>query len=163
VFSFHERCWIYWQSFVQPRCQAIFLDRLAIAQARDTVGRKAEPTSQSIIKQHSALHDDALAGNETARDDGLIVLLEADLDGTRLKGPWRDLDEHLIGLVLQHQGRRRHDQHVLFWAQKDGIGEHVQLEPRRRVLERNTDLGPARVRLENVADKENLPLETSLG
>jgi hypothetical protein len=54
---------------------------------------RAKPTSQSIIKQHSALHDDALAGFETARDDGLIILLETDLDGARFKGPWGDLDE----------------------------------------------------------------------
>src|ERR1700674_2599807 len=87
---------------------------------------RAKPTSRSIIEQHSALHDDAVAGLEAARDDGLIVLLETDLDGARLEGPWRDLDEHPISLVLQHQGGRRQDQHVLLWGQEDRIGEHIQ-------------------------------------
>src|ERR1700676_500867 len=120
---------------------------------------RAKPTSRSIIEQHSALHDDAVVGFEATRDDGLIALLETDLDGARLEGPWRDLNEHAIGLVLQDQGGRRQDQYVFFWGQEGGIGEHVQLQPCIRILERNADLGPARVGVEHVTDKEHLALE----
>src|SRR5215467_12242501 len=118
--------------------------------------RSVYPTNQSIIKKHSALYDDLLAGLEAALDNGLITLLETDLDRPRLKGPWRHLDEYLIGFILEDQRRSRDDLDHLLRRQEGGIGEHVRLQHYVRILERNPDLGTARIGIENVADEQNL-------
>ncbi len=61
--------------------------------------RSANVTSASIIEEHSALDDDAIPGLEAACHDGVVTLLEGDLDGMGLEHPGLDLDEHLVGLV----------------------------------------------------------------
>src|SRR6266481_9927492 len=68
---------------------------------------KAKATRRSIIEEHSALYDHAIADLETALDHGLVALLEADLDRDGREGPRRHFDEHLIGIVFEHQSCRR--------------------------------------------------------
>src|SRR5215472_15036359 len=111
-------------------------------------------TSRSIIEQHRTPNDDVLTGLEAARYDGLTSLLEIDLDGAWLECPWRNLHEHLIGLVSKHQRRRREDHHRLLGSHEGGGGEHVWFQPHVRVLKGNTGLDAPRVRIENVADEE---------
>ena len=95
---------------VTPGTNAIATSSQCVLQAANTQIiattrrlRSARLTNWSIIEQHPALDDDALAGLEPAFDNGLIALLETDLDGTGLERPGRNLDEHLVGFVLQHQ------------------------------------------------------------
>src|ERR1700730_17803755 len=121
--------------------------------------RRAKPTSQSITEQHSALDDDAVAGLDAAPENGLVALLETDVDGARLERPWRDLDQHLTGVVLQHQRAGRDDRHALRRRIEADIGEHAGLETRGGIVESDTDLGASRVGVEDVADEQNLPLE----
>ena len=86
----------------------------------------------------------------------MITLLETDLDGLRLEGPWCHLDEHLVGFLLQDQRRSRDDLHHLLRRQEGGVGKHVRLQPDVRILEGDPDLGAARIGIENVADEQNL-------
>src|SRR6516225_8919755 len=116
-------------------------------------------TSRSIIEQHRAFDDDVLTGPQAVRYDGLIPLLKIDVDGARFERPRGNLDEHLIGLVSEHYGRRRDRRHRLLRGQEGGAGEHIRLQPNVGVLKGYTDLGTSRVRIENVADEENSALE----
>src|SRR5215831_19280122 len=120
---------------------------------------RARPTSQSIIEQRSALDDNALPAIEPALDVGPIALLEAHLHRTRLEGPWLDLDEDLILLLSQNQRRRRDARHIPAGSQKGRIGEHVRLQSQVWILKSDAHLGPARVRVENIADKQHFALE----
>src|SRR5260370_25974311 len=90
---------------------------------------KAKATRRSIIEEHSALHDDAIADLETALNHRLVALLETDLDRDGREGPRRHLDEHLIGIVFEHQCRRRYDRHRLTWREERHVGEHAGLKP----------------------------------
>src|SRR6266436_8697213 len=119
----------------------------------------AKATRRSIIEEYSALHDHAIADLETALDHGLVALLEADPDRHGLEGPRRHFDEHLIGIVFEHQGCRRYDRHRLTGGEERHIGEHAGLEPHGRVVDVDADLGATRVRIENIADEENLAVE----
>src|SRR5215470_2986758 len=101
----------------------------------------AKATRRSIIEEHSALHDHAIADLETALHYGPVALLEADLDRDGLEGPRRYLDEHLIGIVFEHQSRRRYDRHRLAWGEERHIGEHAGLEPHRRVVDVDANFG----------------------
>src|SRR5215471_12618785 len=112
-------------------------------------------TSRSIIEQHRALDDDVLTGLEAARYDGLIALLEIDLDGARLERPWCDLDKHLIGFVSQHHCCRWDGHYRLLRGHKCGAGEHVRFQSDSRIRERYSDFGPTRVRIENVANEKD--------
>src|SRR6516225_7484937 len=116
-------------------------------------------TSRSIIEQHRAFDDDVLTGPQAVRYDGLILLLKIDFDGARFERPRGNLDEHLIGLVSEHYRGRRDGRHRLLRGQEGGAGEHIRLQPYVGVLKRYTNLGAARVRIQNVADEENSALE----
>src|SRR5882757_4530674 len=87
----------------------------------------AKSTRRSIIEEHPALHDDSLSHFEAACDDGLIALLEAGLDRACFENPWRDLNEHLIQVILQNECHRWDDQHCLRRGEEADIGEHVGL------------------------------------
>src|SRR5258708_26246648 len=89
---------------------------------------KAKATRRSIIEEHSALHHHAIADLATGLDRGLVAWLEADLDRDGREGPRRHFDEHLIGIVFEHQGCRRYDRHRLTWREERHIGEHAGLE-----------------------------------
>src|SRR6267378_4508881 len=103
--------------------------------------RSAKATSRSIIEEHPALHDDPVARFEPALDDRLIALLERDLHWPGFEIPWRDLDEHLIFVLLQDQRRRGDDWHRLPRREEADIGEHVGLQPDVRIREGDADLG----------------------
>src|SRR6266404_9094537 len=120
---------------------------------------KAKATRRSIIEEHSALYDHAIADLETALDHGLVALLETDLDRDGLESPRRHFDEHLIGIVFEHQSCRRYDRHRLTWGEERHIGEHAGLKPHGRVVDVDADLGAARVRIENIADEEDLAVK----
>src|SRR5271163_3833550 len=79
---------------------------------------KAKVTSQSIIEEHSALDDHAIAGRQSAPDDHLVALLKTDFHGMGFEAPGCDLDEHLIYVVLQYQCGRWHDRKHLLWGEK---------------------------------------------
>src|SRR5215467_16104032 len=89
----------------------------------------AKATRRSIIEEHSALHDHAIADLETALDHGLVALLEADLDRDGREGPRRHFDEHLIGIVFEHQSCRRYDRRHPTSAGERHTGEHAGLKP----------------------------------
>src|SRR5215472_18484967 len=120
---------------------------------------KANATSRSIIEEHSALHDHAVTNLETAVDHGLTASLEAGFHRDRFEGPGRDLGEYPIGVVLEHQSRCRNRRQQLPWPEKRHIGKHAWLKSQGRVLDADADLGPTRVEVEHIADKEDLALE----
>src|SRR3954469_4104495 len=119
----------------------------------------AYPTTHSIIEQHPALDDHAIAGFESALDDGLVAILEGDLDHAFFKHPWFGLDEHLIGFVLEHQGGRRDHRTRLFGGQEADSGKHIGPQSRAGILEGNAHLHAPRVRVEHIADEENLSFD----
>src|SRR6266446_3489088 len=119
----------------------------------------AKATKRSIIEEHSALHDHAIADLETALNHSLVALLEADLDRDGRESPRRHFDEHLIGIVFEHQGCRWYDRHCLTWGEERHIGEHAGLKPHRRVVDVDADLGAPRVRIEHIADEQDLAVE----
>src|SRR5579871_2878448 len=99
----------------------------------------AKSTSRSIIEEHSALHDNAIAGFQAAPDDGIIPLLKANVHAACFETPRGDLDEHLICIILQNQRCRRHDGNHLLRSEEGYIGEHARLEPEIRIREADTD------------------------
>src|SRR5438045_2682724 len=90
--------------------------------------RSARLTRALIIEQNPALHDDALAALEPARDYGLVAFLERDLDPMRLEHPRLDFDEHLIVVLLENERVRRRHRHGLAAGAEGRVGEHVRLE-----------------------------------
>src|SRR5271163_4818826 len=107
---------------------------------------KAKVTSQSIIEEHSALDDHAIAGRQSAPDDHLVALLKTDFHGMGFEAPGCDLDEHLIYVVLQYQCGRWHDRKHLLWGEKGYFGKHARLNPGLRVLEADAHFGATGIR-----------------
>src|SRR6516162_6563092 len=97
--------------------------------------RKAKATSRSIIEKYSALDDHAIADLETALDHGLIASLETGLHWNRFEDPGRDLCEHLIGVVLEHQSCCRNGRQQLPRPEEHHIGKHAGLKSKGRVLD----------------------------
>src|SRR6516225_8291764 len=89
--------------------------------------RKAKATSLSIIEKYPAPDDHAIADLETALDHSLITSLKSGLHRNRRESPGRDLCKHLIGVVLQHQGRRRNGRQQLPRPEEHHVGEHSGL------------------------------------
>src|SRR5262249_33417976 len=116
----------------------------------------ARLTIASIIEQHSALDDDAVTRRQSASDGDAIALLDSGLDRTRLEGPGRDFDEHLIGVVVEDQRGGRDDWHRLLRRQKAHAGKHPRLQPDVGVLKRDAYLGAARIGVEHIADEQHL-------
>src|SRR5215472_14580312 len=120
---------------------------------------KAKATSRSIIEEYSALHDHAVTNLESAPNYGLSASFEAGFHRNRFEGPGRDLGEHPIGVVLEHQSRCRNGRQELLWPEEHHIGKHAGLKSQGGVLDADADLGTTRVEVEHIADKEDLALE----
>src|SRR6516225_6628663 len=117
--------------------------------------RKAKPTSQSIIEEHSARGNDAVANLEAGLDGSFVALEKIDPDRSRLEAPRCHLHEYLIGLIPQHQRARGDYRHALLWCQQSRDSEHVRFKPRVGIRKRDTNLGSTRVWVENIADKKD--------
>src|SRR5215469_14188500 len=119
----------------------------------------ASSTGRSIIEEHSAFRDDAFPSFQAAPDDGIVVLLKADINTARLEAPRRDLDEHLARLVLQDERGRRHDRHRELRGEESDVSKHARLQPGVGIGKTDADFGPAGIRIENIAHEQNVALE----
>src|SRR6516164_1951619 len=121
--------------------------------------RRQMSTNWSIIQQNSATDHDLLARLHAGEQCHLAALLEQWLDRAPLEGPWRGRNEYRRAVVV-HEERRARDHDTLDGGAAQGHArEHVGLQQVVGILERDAGLVAARIRLEDVRDKQHLAMQ----
>src|SRR5262245_21336177 len=120
---------------------------------------KQSATNWSIIEPHRSLDHYSLTGLKTNLDNNSRTLLVGDLDIAAFERPFRDLHEDACPVIGHQQCRGWHNQTRRRRRNESRIRKHVGLHCLVRIVECDTDLVTPGVRLDHVADKQNLAAE----